>query len=73
MDLLFHTMLNWFNALRTTIKIAVFPNAMAMLQSIIDTHNLTQDYLHDQDTLKEILLVYDIEVSIRDSVFTILP
>ena len=46
-------------------KIAIFPNAVAMIQSIGDAHTLTQDSLRAQEAAKNTPLGSDIEASIR--------
>ena len=73
MDLRFHTMLNWFNGLRTAMGNCFFFNATDILQSIGDMHTLTQDSLRAQESAKSILLGQDIEAPIRDSFSTFLP
>ena len=47
-------------------KNTIFANAVAMLQPIGATYNLTQYSLHAQEAAKNILLRSDIEASIRD-------
>ena len=44
-----------------------------MIQSICDTHTLTQDSLRAQEAAKNILLGSEIEYSIRDSFINVLP
>ena len=54
-------------------KNSFFADTVAMLQSIGDTHTLTQYSLHAQEATKNILLGSDIEAYIRDSFSNFLP